>query len=309
MKWWNRKSLLIFVLLTFFIIPQVVSAAWWNPFSWFNNWNFSTPTSTIETQTLENRVAELEELLESKATSTNDALESVPTNKPTVNKTAEIKTSDEYKYALAPKYADGSAIAKTSAKLVSDMAGVIKEGISKINSVILVNNNIGRESSWPEFKDVIDDINGRYRVKIQYIENVLNTLAIIKQNFDELRDASNAELARVSKLPLMSQDEFNKASNNFDVINKQIYEMDAAQKKILTDYGNTLHEWAEDEKIFWNEFQEAIDYLSISLDSRPRQRYFTPVPKITTPIVPRINITNTYCRVYDNTVSCESYNY
>jgi len=35
------KKYLITLLLAIFIIPSVALASWWNPFSWFNNWNFN----------------------------------------------------------------------------------------------------------------------------------------------------------------------------------------------------------------------------------------------------------------------------
>ncbi len=39
-------SLFLVILLT----PSIVSAAWWNPFSWFNNWSFSKKITFVEVE-------------------------------------------------------------------------------------------------------------------------------------------------------------------------------------------------------------------------------------------------------------------
>ena len=52
---------LIILGMVIILVPQIVLAAWWNPFSWFNNWNFSNPTEKIQNQALKNRINELEE--------------------------------------------------------------------------------------------------------------------------------------------------------------------------------------------------------------------------------------------------------
>ena len=66
-----------------FLIPQVVFAAWWNPFSWkvFHK-------EENKTQVLENRVKELEKKLEVKAstTSTTSVIEKVEKKSPATDK-------------------------------------------------------------------------------------------------------------------------------------------------------------------------------------------------------------------------------
>lgn len=57
------------VIALVFIVPQIASAAWWNPLDWFNGWSFFHRTDT-QTQVLENRVKELEKRLETTSTST-----------------------------------------------------------------------------------------------------------------------------------------------------------------------------------------------------------------------------------------------
>jgi hypothetical protein len=56
---------LIGILIIGIFLPQVVFAAWWNPFSWFNNWSFSEPKES-EVEILQKEVDELKEKLEEK---------------------------------------------------------------------------------------------------------------------------------------------------------------------------------------------------------------------------------------------------
>lgn len=43
-----KKNILI-VLSLAILVPQIAFAAWWNPFSWFNNWNFFKKEQPLET--------------------------------------------------------------------------------------------------------------------------------------------------------------------------------------------------------------------------------------------------------------------
>lgn len=49
-------------MVAFIITPQIVFAVWWNPLSWFNNWNFSR--GETKTEILEKRILELEQKIE-----------------------------------------------------------------------------------------------------------------------------------------------------------------------------------------------------------------------------------------------------
>lgn len=62
----SKKSLLLGVIFSILIVPQITLAAWWNPLSWFNKWTFSKPTEDTKVQVLENRIEELEKKLENK---------------------------------------------------------------------------------------------------------------------------------------------------------------------------------------------------------------------------------------------------
>lgn len=88
----NNKLILLILILA---IPQIALAAWWNPFSWFNNW--SVFHREDKTQVLEDRIQELERKLENKATTTvSDSVLNLSTTTAKVEtKTAVIKPKSE----------------------------------------------------------------------------------------------------------------------------------------------------------------------------------------------------------------------
>lgn len=59
----NMKRTLTLALVSALLVPQLVFAAWWNPFSWFNNWSFSSKNTAaiVETKISEKPVNELEQ--------------------------------------------------------------------------------------------------------------------------------------------------------------------------------------------------------------------------------------------------------
>lgn len=85
----NNKLILLILILA---IPQIALAAWWDPFSWFNNWNFFNKSDN-RTQILENRVKELEKKLEDKvSTTTTPVVTEVSNTATTTVKATTINT-------------------------------------------------------------------------------------------------------------------------------------------------------------------------------------------------------------------------
>lgn len=93
---------IILIGLTILIVPQIVFAAWWNPFSWFNGWSFGHKTDT-ETQILENRVKELEKKLDSMATSTTIVATSTGKTVSNTATTTATTTKIAVKTTIKPK--------------------------------------------------------------------------------------------------------------------------------------------------------------------------------------------------------------
>lgn len=61
------KKYLLVLLLLILIAPSVALASWWNPFSWFNNWNShktEIPTKVEDQKTPEEKIAELNKQIE-----------------------------------------------------------------------------------------------------------------------------------------------------------------------------------------------------------------------------------------------------
>lgn len=120
------KNRVILVFATLLLFPNVVFAAWWNPFSWFNGWDFLKKDKDHKTEILENRVQELEEKLEkSIATTTEEKSDDsdgakvpstlsspsstqnkIPTVTPTQISTISVKTEVVTYTDLVKKYQD-----------------------------------------------------------------------------------------------------------------------------------------------------------------------------------------------------------
>jgi len=85
----NITKLVFMFLFISLILPNFALASWWNPFSWFNNWNFISRQN--KTEILEKRIQELENKLgESTSTKTDLSKYGTPISKATTT----IKKTD-----------------------------------------------------------------------------------------------------------------------------------------------------------------------------------------------------------------------
>ena len=94
-----KKTFFVSILLGILIVPTIVSAAWWNPATWFNNWRFFKKEDQVET--LEKKIKELEQ----KINTTNEPVSvgeekssnklPVETNKNTTEITKKINQVDD----------------------------------------------------------------------------------------------------------------------------------------------------------------------------------------------------------------------
>lgn len=141
MKKISHLSTISSVVVLAFIVPQIAFAAWWNPISWFNGWNFFHRTDT-KTQVLENRVKELEKQLEGTATSTAVAT--------TTKAVTPIKT----KVTETPKKVDQvAAPVKTTAPV--QPANVSADSQLLAIEKCKAKRDITRGTLWPAFLEVV----------------------------------------------------------------------------------------------------------------------------------------------------------
>jgi|SRR3989344_768961 len=113
----SKKSLLLGVIFSILMVPQITLAAWWNPISWFNNWHFSKSTEDVKTQVLENRIEELEKKLENKASGISTTTEItatttqvLPSPKKVDSGQVPAPTQPPKKPVVVPKQAPSQAV-------------------------------------------------------------------------------------------------------------------------------------------------------------------------------------------------------
>lgn len=104
----SMKKYFLIVLLMICTFPSIAFAAWWNPFSWFDNWNFSkketSSTQEVEIQEkAENKINELQAQIDELK---NKQQESVPSvTEVTASKTIkseQVSTTSSIPPAPAP---------------------------------------------------------------------------------------------------------------------------------------------------------------------------------------------------------------
>lgn len=164
-----KKGVTIVLILTVFI-PQVVFAAWWNPFSWFNHWVFLRGNNDDKkTQFLEERIAELEKKVvnqEQETTNASNQTETVDTAKTTapVKIVEQPKTEEK----ITPKI---TAISTPTGDILS-----ASDLVKKVSpSVLLIKTPKGYGSG-----SVID---GKYILtNAHVVENFLEVEAMTSSN-------------------------------------------------------------------------------------------------------------------------------
>lgn len=160
-----KKSFTTLLVLTL-VIPQLVLASWWNPFSWFDNWSFFRKED--KTQILEKRILELEKKIEesenqelldgSKSTTTKEVatetknnvvqvetqpkiIESKTTTNP-INNTKQVKTYtlsngtvvDEFGNILKNNSSEDTQLAQSKAYTNQQISNLFKVSVVKIET-------------------------------------------------------------------------------------------------------------------------------------------------------------------------------
>lgn len=91
-----KKNILIIALIIF-ITPSIALASWWNPLSWFNDWNFFHKTEVkIDQETIITtpNTNKLEKKIEEKVEKTPQSIKANPTQKP-ANPLVETKQTQQ----------------------------------------------------------------------------------------------------------------------------------------------------------------------------------------------------------------------
>ncbi len=88
------KKIIPVIILVVVIIPSVAFASWWNPFSWFNNWNFQKRAEVVniisnEQEVSKNEVADEKQEIEIRELKNNPTQDIQ--RKPNISDTTDLK--------------------------------------------------------------------------------------------------------------------------------------------------------------------------------------------------------------------------
>ena len=161
------KKLLFICLAVIFVAPQLASAAWWNPFSWFQSWK----QEDQKTQVLENRIKELESRLGSSTANTTAQPEKAPA----------ISKKEESIPTQKTPTAEPAIIKTTSANLYDEKVFVNEIG---------KNYNLLNNGNYQQYtKDVQKLISQKQLPSAkEYIPSALEALSIVRDNIKNLQN-------------------------------------------------------------------------------------------------------------------------
>lgn len=226
----------IILLLIFFIIPQIVSASWWNPFSW-SIWNNIFHKTATKTQTLENLANPIPETTDK--TTANPIQQSPPITTPK----AQDQTT-QYKKLIMGKVINEFALAKTYSDFASKVIPTIDGRINTLNDLISHNNSIANSMSSGVVKDytiyISNYFNNMYASDNKYSSSVKAVLANNPDYYKLQTDNLNNIAIWVSGANSISTEDFEKNNNQLDVINGNISDWFSKENGVITDWKNTV---------------------------------------------------------------------
>src|SRR3989344_5397555 len=120
-------KILVIVIITLFITPQITFASWWNPISWFDSWSFLTKKG-VETEVLENKTKELKSEINDISTTTiaSSTPKVITATTTTTTKNPVIKKETEE--TTPTKKVDNSALIKEQLRIQVENALKAKAG-------------------------------------------------------------------------------------------------------------------------------------------------------------------------------------
>ncbi len=294
------------VIMVVFMLPQIVFAAWWNPLSWFDNWNFLLSERESETEILEQRVAELEDkLLEEKTTEENLTKEEVVSE---TSEEASVKNTEP----IAPSEPDVSLIVaayyqETALGPISSSIDLFRAYSTELNRYIQgipeVANNletmvlIGFDGDADGLIDFIDTWEDDYLRDFQDLKNIVDGYIQEVEEQKNLLIRVSGDL-RTKYIPLSQESKY---SQEIDTYHNQI---DVWIEDIKTAQSRLTNRFIE-EKDYMNEavYEASVNRVSVSIPSLPT--YSPPPPSISSYKPP----ITTYCDNYGNSISCTSYSW
>jgi hypothetical protein len=298
-----KNKLSILVLLLAIAIPQVVFASWWNPLSWFDNWSFFNRANS-KTQVLENRIKELEEKLgtttpsvaENKATS---SIKSEPekTESPIFKPKPVVPKEENFSSVMFNAYNNQADTIQKLSNVVEDMISYVDIGLDSITT--LRNQLRAYGQGFGQNTEIIDTLVSEYNSDVEMVNIYRRYFVNIKKSLDDGSSEFRAAAQKASTVYVSRQEAVTEIT---ELNTTTVY------KHISNDLDEEFEKYKTYRKNKDNEYKEAMAYLQGMVDSS-KSSY---VPRYTPQPLPTISVPtaqSTYCNVYGNSISCNSYSY
>lgn len=255
------KKYLISLVVLSLVVPQLVLAAWWNPFSWFNSWTLHkteiAPIVQVETQkTSEEKISELQKELDDfkkeKTDSTFNTEAPTASNKPITSKTdTAIKENlNEYPASMLLFYFNSVYTnIEYLEKVISSLD--TKIGWTTERKNFLENNNKYNDKAIDILIKFDEDSLEKYDEYLVFFKKMMDIenedLSWAKKTEDYLRQIVYKNREEAVKDAEKISDNFDTHSEKSKVISEQvaaIWELYASNEeeflKMLDIYGNYL---------------------------------------------------------------------
>jgi len=222
------KKYISIAILVVFIIPSIAFASWWNPLSWFNNWNFNKgeKTTEVQKQLSEQKVTSEEKINELQKQIDELKNKDVPITAGEVKKETTINPRIETKKVATPTIKDVCLnIDGIQASVPAGYTWAYGEICSPIVLTDLCPNYVGIQSKIPDGMFIYGDN------KECLTQNEINSIS------DKIAAEKNKEIAAELKAndPIYSSECIN-AQNELKKVNAQQDSMDQSNYSALADF-------------------------------------------------------------------------
>lgn len=210
-----KKGIFITSLLAVVLVPQIVLAAWWNPFSWFNNWAFIRQDKVVEEESLKERIEQLENHLEevtNKSTATESIVESDSAHNQDKSNTYVSETKQNYAHFESTVVPDVCSNLEGVQTSVPDNYSLADGKCEPVSTVDLCPNILGVQTEAPSGRSYYKNTGTcltnaeitRYEDSVaqttqeeEYCDNFSAEITRLEQEYYDTKSDFNAEVNEI----------------------------------------------------------------------------------------------------------------
>jgi hypothetical protein len=302
----KRNSVILAMLV--FIVPSVALASWWNPFTWFNQ--SSSVKKETKTEILEKRIIELENKLNVvSATATTSKLDESVAATPTASQTIKkgVKKTNTEKIENIKNYngATFGVYGRETLKIqntVEILQLISEDAVTQIDKALQLINQFSTIESLPQNTTETIQTNNAvieickyhrniiiaYKNKIDsYIQSLNNYKTILDQNKKAVLNS------------FINENQYNTISN---YSSQETASLETTLSSLKSEYDRIISDYSADKIKILDSLQNRISNLQ--QDTINLQKKENNIPSY---FPPPINSSHTYCQLYGNNMSCNTY--